>query len=170
MKYLVIGNIIALIGSVLLICTGLLSKKKHIVFVQSIQILCFVISNLVLKGFSGVVINSLSFFRNIFAYKEKLTNPIKICFIVVAAFLCIIFNNKGIIGFLPLISMCLYTWFMTTKDIIKFKYLMITITLLWGIYDFYIMSYTSALVDFITVGCNLISFAYTKNEKTKVNK
>lgn len=162
MTYIVVGNIIALIGSVLLICTGLLTKKGHILIVQSLQIICFIISNLVLKGFSGVIINSLSLFRNIFAYKEKLTKPIKVCFIVISIVLCIMFNNHGIIGFLPLISMCLYTWFMTTKDIMHFKYLLILITLLWGIYDFYIMSYTSALFDFVTVACNLISLGYTK--------
>lgn len=162
MTYIVVGNIIALIGSVLLICTGLLAKKKHILFVQSLQTICFIISNFVLKGFSGVVINSLSLFRNIFAYKEKLTIPIKVCFIFISMVLCIIFNNKGIIGILPLISMCLYTWFMTTKDIMHFKYLTIFITVLWGIYDFYIMSYTSSLFDFVTVACNIISLGYTK--------
>ena len=71
------------------------------------------------------------------------------------------FNNLGFIGILPIISAVAYTLFMDTKDIIKFKYLTIFIMFLWGTYDLYVKSYSSAVFDFMTIFANI----FLNNEK-----
>ena len=75
---LLLGNIIALIASILMVYSGIIKNKKKIIYVQSIQIGLFIISNLVLNGISGVIINSLNFVRNILCYKDKLDIKLKI--------------------------------------------------------------------------------------------
>jgi len=77
MAYVVIANIIALIGSVFMVLASYVKSDKRCVILQSFQIFMFIISNIILKGITGVVINSLSLLRNIFAYKQKLNNYIK---------------------------------------------------------------------------------------------
>lgn len=67
---LIIGNIIALIGSILMVYVGVIKDKKGILFVQSLQIALLAISNLVLNGISGFIINTINFIRNIICYKE----------------------------------------------------------------------------------------------------
>ena len=71
--------------------------------------------------------------------------------------LTILFNNLGIIGYLPLLSTVVYLWLMNIKNIIHFKYLIIFTMILWAIYDFTIMSYTSCVFDVLTVLSNIIS-------------
>ena len=65
MSCIVIGNIIALIASIIMVYSGLLKQKKKILYTQTIQILLAVISNIVLGGLTGAIINALSCVRNI---------------------------------------------------------------------------------------------------------
>ena len=71
--YIIIGNIIALIASIIMVYSGFLKQKKTILFTQTIQISLSVLSNIVLGGITGAIINALSCIRNILCYKEKLT-------------------------------------------------------------------------------------------------
>ena len=165
---LIIGNIIALIGSLLMVYTGVIKNKKGILIVQSLQIAMFAISNLVLNGISGFIINSINFIRNIICYKDKLSLIVKILLSIISIVLIVYFNNLGLIGYLPLISALIYLWFMTINDVIKFKIVLIVSVILWLIYDFTIKSYTASLFDLITIIVSIISIIRMKiNKLTK---
>ena len=66
---LIIGNIVALMASVAMAISGILKDKKHILIVQAIQIGLFIVSNLVLGGYVGAIVNAISLVRNIICYK-----------------------------------------------------------------------------------------------------
>ena len=166
MKTIIIGNIIALIASLLMVYSGLIKKKEKIIFIQTIQIALSVLSNIALGGITGAIRNAISCLRNILCYKEKLGIKSKSIIIIASIFLSLRFNNLGIIGLLPVISTVVYTFFMNIKDIVKFKYLIIFTMILWFIYDFYIKSYSSAIFDFMSIVTNI--FAIIKlNSRTK---
>lgn len=154
---IIIGNIIALIASLIMVYTGILKNKKKIIYFQTVQIGLFVVSNLVLGGISGAIINAISIVRNILCYKEKLDLKGKIIITILSAVLTLAFNNLGFIGLLPLISTVSYIWFMDIKDIKIFKLLFSFTNLLWFIYDIIIKSYTSAVFDFATIVANIVS-------------
>ena len=154
---LIIGNIVALIASLIMVYSGYLKQKKKILYVQTIQIGLSVLSNIILGGITGAIINAVSCIRNILCYKEKLSNITKIILIIIAITLSLSFNNLGLIGLLPLISTIIYISLMNTKDIIKFKYLIILTTILWLAYDLYIKSYIFACFDFMNIVVNIIS-------------
>ena len=154
---LIIGNIVALIASIIMVYSGYLKQKKKILYVQTIQIGLSVLSNIILGGITGAIINAVSCIRNILCYKEKLSNITKIVLIIIAITLSLSFNNLGLIGLLPLISTIIYISLMNTKDIIKFKYLIILTTILWLAYDLYIKSYIFACFDFMNIVVNIIS-------------
>ena len=122
---LLIGNAIALVASLLMVYTGIIKEKKKVLYVQSIQIGLSVISNLVLNGITGAIINAISFFRNILCYKDKLGLKEKIGITIISVGLTLYFNNLGWIGLLPLVSTVTYIWLMTLKDVKKFKILII---------------------------------------------
>ena len=61
MFYLLIGNFIALVASLIMVYTGFIKKKETIIFVQAIQILLLVISNIVLGGITGAITSGISF-------------------------------------------------------------------------------------------------------------
>lgn len=154
---LIIGNIVALIASLIMVYSGYLKQKKKILYVQTIQIGLSVLSNIIFGGITGAIINAISCIRNILCYKEKLNNITIIVLIIIAITLSLSFNNLGLIGLLPLISTIIYISLMNTQDIIKFKYLIILTMILWLAYDLYIKSYIFAGFDFMNIVVNIIS-------------
>lgn len=160
---IILGNIIALIASILMVYTGLLKDKKLIVYLQTIQIGLSVVSNIVLGGITGAIINFLGMIRNILCYKNKLGIIEKIIISILAVGLSICFNNLGIVGYTPALSTVVYIWCMTTKDIKKFKLLIIFTMFVWFIYDVYIKNYSAATFDFLTLFANFV----TLNRKKK---
>lgn len=167
MTNIIIANIIALIASLLMVYTGIIKRKERIVIVQTIQIGLSVLSNIILGGITGAIINAISCVRNILCYKDKLGKLAKTLIIVSSIVLSLMFNNLGFIGILPIISAVVYTLFMDTKDIIKFKYLTIFIMFLWGTYDLYVKSYSSAVFDFMTIFANIFSIIKIKTSSKK---
>ena len=165
MNDIVIGNIIALIASLLMLYSGYIKKKQKILFVQTIQIGLSVLSNVVLGGISGAIINALSLLRNVLCYKEKLNKVWKLILIILSTILTLKFNNLGIIVLLPVVSMVVYTILIDLKNVIKFKYLILFTMTMWLIYDIYIMSYTAAIFDLGTIIANIIAVIQIKRNK-----
>lgn len=151
MNYVILANIVALIGSIFMVLASFVKEDRKCVFFQSIQIFMFIVSNILLKGITGIIINSLSLLRNILSYKEVLTEYLKYFILFVIAILSIMFNNLGIIGYLPLIGTIVFTIFIDSKDNFKFRLSLTFSILMWLIYDIYIMSYTSAVFDFFSI-------------------
>lgn len=162
---MIIGNIIAFIASIIMVYTGYIKEKKKILYVQAIQIGLFVVSNIILGGITGAIINAISCVRNILCYKEKLNTLSKTILIIVSIVLSLKFNDLGFIGLFPLISSIIYILFMNIKDVIKFKYLIIFTMILWLCYDVYIGSYTSAIFNFACIVANIISIIELKTKK-----
>ena len=164
---IIIGNIIALIASILMVFSGIVKQKKKILFIQTIQIALSILSNIILGGIVGAIINFLSCVRNILCYKNKLNLNYKIIISILAIFLSVKYNNLGLIGILPLISTIIYLWLMNIESVIQFKILIIITMLLWGIYDLYIKSYSSAIFDFGNIIANYISILQLGKLKNK---
>lgn len=161
--YVIVANVIALIASVMMVYSGILNNKKKILWIQTIQIGLSVISNIILGGITGAIINGISLVRNIICYKEKLTTSIKVIITAVSIGLSIKFNNLGIIGYLPVISTVTYIWLMTIKDVKRFKLLIAFTMLMWFVYDFCIKSYTSAAFDFMNLIANVVTVINPKH-------
>ncbi len=169
MVYIVLGNIIALIASIIMVYSGMLKSKQKVLYAQTIQICLSVISNIILGGIVGAIVNFISAIRNILCYKDKLNLLSKILITVSVVVLSIKFNNIGMIGFLPLISTIIYLWLMNTKNIIYFKLLIIFTMILWFVYDLFIKSFTSSIFDMMTVITNAYSI-FKLNNNYKVMK
>jgi hypothetical protein len=169
MVSIIIGNIIALIASILMVYAGMLKQKKKILYFQTVQIGMSVISNIILGGITGAIINALSMIRNILCYKNKLGLKEKIIITILAIILTFKFNNLGYIGLLPLISTVSYIWLMNIKDVRKFKLLIIFTMLMWLIYDVVIKSYTSAIFDFMNIIANMLTLLQIKLVKKVKN-
>lgn len=157
MAQLVCGNIVALIASILMVCSGSVKDRKKIIYIQTLQILAFTISTLILGGYTGAIINIISLVRNVLCYKDKLTNKMKILLIIPSIVLSLLFNNLGFLGLLPVISSVTYTCFMSTKNTIKLKSVIIFTMILWLIYDILIRSYTSAVFDVFSIIANSVT-------------
>lgn len=161
---LFIGNTIMLVASVIMILSGVPKKKEQIIVIQTVQILLMAIGMFVLNSYVACLINIFSLIRNVLAYKNKLCGRNQVIVLIASTLVAILANNIGIIGFLPIIANALYIMFMNTKDIVKFKCILIATSVLWIIHDFYICSYTSGIMDMVCILMNCISI-YSIKEK-----
>lgn len=148
-----------------MVVASYVSDDKKCVKLQSVQIFMFIISNAILKGITGVIINTLSLVRNILSYKEKINVYIKYFILVLIIVLSVIFNNLGIVGYLPLIGTIVFTIFIDSKSNFKFRASLTFSIFMWLIYDTYIMSYSSAIFDFFSLVGGFISIFKMKKIK-----
>ena len=166
---IIIGNIVALIASLLMVYSGIAKKKKDILIIQNFQMGLLALSNLILGGITGCIINIIGVIRNTLCYYNKFNLLAKIILIIASGVLTIAFNNLGIIGYLPFIAIAVYTWLINIKDVVKFKILIIFTLVLWVIYDFTVKSYTATLFDMFTIISNVIAIMSIK-KKVKYEK
>lgn len=166
---LICGNIVALIASILMVYSGIIKNRKKIIYIQTLLILAFAISDLILGGYTGTIVNLISLVRNYLCYKDKLTNDKKLILIMLSIIFSLLFNNLGFLGLLPLISTIVYTCFMNTKNTIRLKLLIIFTMILWLIYDVFIQSYISAVFDFFSIIANIFTIYQLMQSKKSLN-
>ena len=145
MLHIIIANIIDFIASMVQIYSGTVKEKGKILLLQILQLGMQTVSMLMLGAIPGAISNVLSCVRNYLCYKNIFTWPIKIILIVLSAVLTVVFNNQGILGYLPFVVCTIYVLLMDMKDPVKFK-LLVTLTFVpWVFYFLIIQSYTGAL-------------------------
>ena len=148
---IVIANIIDFLASMVQIYTGTVKDKAKILLLQILQLGMQTVSMILLGAIPGAISNVLSCVRNYLCYKDVFTWPIKIVLIVISFVLTVLFNNQGLLGYLPFAVCTVYVLMMDMKDEIKFK-LLVTLTFVpWTVYYLVIKSYTGALFAAITI-------------------
>lgn len=163
---LIIANIISFIGSLCMIGSGAVKNKKHILIFQSLEMFLFVVSNIILGGITGIIINGASLLRNIVSYFDKMTKNLTIIFTIVIIIISLWLNNLGFMGLLPLFGTVVFTIFMNSKNINYVKISLGFSMLMWIIYDAYIGLYISSIISFISFCANAITL-YQINKKKK---
>lgn len=155
MILIVIANVIDFLASIVQIYTGTVKDKAKILLLQILQLGMQTVSMLLLGAIPGAISNVLSCIRNYLCYKDVFTWPIKILLIIISLVLTVLFNNQGILGYLPFAVCTVYILLMDIKDEIKFK-LLVTLTFVpWIFYFLIIKSYTGALFAAITVATSM---------------
>ena len=170
MTYIIIGNIIALIASLLMVISGIVKTKKEVLFYQTLEVGTATVAYAFLGALSGVVINAINVLRNYLAYKDKLNIIYKAFLTILSITLVLLFNKEGLVGLLPLIAIIIYLWSLDIKNIIKFKKLIIFLMILWIIYDFIVHNYVAVIFDILTILTNITSIVSIKkiqNRKVK---
>lgn len=116
-----IGNVISFLAASLMVYTGLVLKKKEIIILQMLQMFLLTISNIILGSIPGAIGDLTGTLRNYLYHKGKLNFSMKLIIILITIIISLLFNNIGIIGFLPILSVVLYTLFIDLENIKHFK-------------------------------------------------
>lgn len=148
--YFLLGNFFSLVAVICLAVSVVKKNKNALIGWQVVDVVFCILSNVFLTSFSAMTTNSVALVRNILAYKNQLNKTITyvlfICCIVVGVFA----NNRGIIGWFPIIASSSYTIFMhTSKNDQQMRYALISNLLLWLVHDVYICAYPSAFADVV---------------------
>ena len=161
------ANIIDLVAALIQVVSGSIQKKAKILVVQILQLLMQATSMFLLGGIPGGISNVLSCLRNYLCYKEKLSTLWKIALTVVSLVMTVLFNEQGVLGYLPVAVCTVYMILMDTKDPIQFKLLVTVSFLPWMVYHFVLGSYVGAIFDAATVVSNAVTLGVMIREKKK---
>ena len=148
-----------------MVLIGLLRKKSHILIAQSVQCCFMGFGNLILGGVSGFICNIVTIIRNLVFVKFPVTTRLKVFFIALQLLLSLNSLRVGLIGWLPLISAGIFTWFLDTASTAKLKIVILFTQVMWLIYDLYYRNYVAAAFDVMTFVSNLIGFFMVRKQK-----
>lgn len=143
-----LGNIITFVAVALIMTSGTRKTKTGILIFQELANACFIVSGLLLKGYSGVVQNVVAFLRNLVALFLPGNTVIGWILVSCGVIFGIYFNNHGIIGLFPVFCSLPFAVLILrkNKDPIPLKAAMICTSVGYAVYAVV----TSNLVGLIT--------------------
>lgn len=170
MWIIVIANAIALVSAAIEFTSNTIKRRKTTIKLQIVSRTLDATTDLLLSGFSGLVVDAADAVRNALNYKDKLT-PHRQFLLVLATIVLIPFvNNLGIIGLLPLLATVFFTLTAHTRDPFKFKLINAINFLPWVVYDFTIHSYVSMAGDILSILLCVVAAFRIKRREDKAEK
>ena len=107
--YLIIGNIFSLLSALCIAVSVVKKSKKDFMFWQIGDTVFGIVVNIALFAYAALVISVICLIRNILSYKDKLTKNITYILLILGVVIGLYANNRGIIGWLPIIASASYT-------------------------------------------------------------
>ena len=164
----VAGNIVSFIACTVMVLIGFIKNKKRYIIVQNLQFALNGTAHLLLGGTGGAIASGISIVRNVIFTKWDCTPVIKIILIAVQTALSIPTITANPITWLPVIAAAMFTWYIDTKDVMWFKWVIIITLIMWGVYDIYHQNYVSIWFRIFTIRNNGISM--WKIHKDRMNE
>lgn len=188
--YLIIANILSLIGNMLFTLSSVFKTKKKILIFQNSNYILAIISEAMTEAYSGLVQESMSLVRNIILLFLKTNNKIiklittLICVVIAVAvgiLINIFVSNNVWYGYLPVFGTIVYSTavilaFMLNITEIKSELIiklgLIINAVLWCIYGYFVLLYPIMIFNIITIILCIISliriYLVLKKHKTNV--
>lgn len=149
----ILGNIFGGLSSIFLGASVHCRNKKNMVLFQIFDCICAIISCILLKGYNGVIANTVALMRNIIEYKKKTTKLIIGILVAVTLILGLhnfLFVEQTWYALFPVIANVEYTLGLTLcKKYNKCKIMLLINQILWSVYEICILNIASACVGFI---------------------
>lgn len=155
---IIVGNGISFVAGIFLIVSYYVNDVKKAYKYQFLNAFVLTISSVFFLSWTGVTTLAIASARNAMVYKERLTLNWTIFFLVISVVSGVLVNSRGFIGLLPVIAivqitLCNYL----LKSIKSIKLSFIINSLLYIVYFFAILDFTSAAAEIITVAIGTIS-------------
>lgn len=105
----IIGNLSTLLAMATNAFSSTRKTSKDVLRVQNISQAVYFISAIALKGYSAAVQNVVSVLRNVAAIRNIKSKTVEWILTIAGVVLGIVFNNRGLLGLLPVIGNFQYT-------------------------------------------------------------
>ena len=150
-RIIIIGNIISLFGSGGILVSTAVKNKKNILKVQTAASAFLLISDLVLRGYSGAVQDFICILRNFTVILGKKSKVLNFFFILSGVALGVIFNNRGWLGLLPILANLQFSCIVLypKADDIMLKASIFASNVCWAIYSLCIFNYVNMVVNIL---------------------
>ena len=164
---IIVGNVCSLCAMVTDSISGTRKKKNEILGLQTLSQVFYGIGSTILKGYSSVAQNIAGILRNIAAMKDIKSKAVEWALIAVGVVLGVAFNNRGLLGWLPIVANFEYSVsvFKFKNNERNLKLAFILNMIMYGIFSFVIKSYVGCIANFFTAATTAASLV--KESKNK---
>lgn len=152
---LIAGNICSLLAMVTDSVSASRKTARGVLLVQTLSQLFYGMSAIILKGYSAAVQNGVSLVRNILAvskYRQKL-KWVEMLLILTGVVLGICFNNRGVVGWLPIVASLEYAlavyFFENDERSLKIAFLINAV--LFGVFNGAVLNIVGVIANIIVV-------------------
>ena len=148
---ILIGNIISLAAMILLFSAASKKDNYELIRLQGMSHIAFAAAGLFMQGYSGVIQDIIGFLRNFLILNEKNTDKVKILLLLCGVIFGLYFNNKGIIGMLPVFGTFQYTTIVSIPgvDNKKIQLSLIINAICMTVYNGILFNYTNVIANVI---------------------
>ncbi|MBR1600517.1 MAG: YgjV family protein [Alphaproteobacteria bacterium] len=161
---LIIGNIFSLFSAICIAISVIKKSKKDLMYWQIGDTFFGIIANIALSAYAALVISVICFIRNILSYKDKLTINITYILLILSVVIGLYANNRGVIGWLPIIASASYTICVyVTKNEQQMRWALVFNLMLWFVHNAYVQAYPSAIANIVL--CFWTALNIFKNKK-----
>ena len=147
MNGLIAGNLFSLLGMGADVVSASRKSAKGVLWLQTLGQVLYTLSCLFLKGYSAVVQHAVSVARNLAAIRGVQSKAVEWGFVGLAFVLGVLFNNMGVIGWLPVIANFVYSLavFRFKEDGIALKKALLLTLALYAAFNVSIRNYVGVL-------------------------
>ena len=147
--------------------SGTLKTQKSILILQTVSQFFFMLSSIVLKGYSATVQNAVAIVRNIVAMKGKTSRSVEFIFIAAPVILGLFLNNRGVIGLLPVMASLEYSIavFRYETQPVKLKLAFIVYNLMFTVFDVAVLNFVGSIAGIVIITTTVISVVKTKKSE-----
>ena len=164
MTDIIVGNVCSLCAMVSDSISGTRKKNSQILGIQIVSQFFYGAGSIILKGYSGTVQNAVAILRNLAAMKGLRSKWIEWSLIVLGVVLGIVFNNLGLIGWLPILANLEYSiavfYFRKSEKGLKIAF--IINMLMFTVFSFAISNYVGILSNTFVAVTTFISLLRKK--------
>lgn len=156
--FLIIGNVISMVAAVFTILSSVSHGNKKIYGYQAVQCGIMSIASVFFASASGVTTFLLCTARNCLLMYDKFTKRLCVVFMVLVAVIGCVSNNRGIVGYIPVITTLIYTFgTLVCKKEGSIKINIIVNLVLWAVYDIIIYDFVTFVIDTISAIVTVVS-------------
>lgn len=156
---IIIGNVCSLCAMVSDSISGTRKKHREILGVQILSQVFYAAGSIILKGYSSTAQNIVSILRNLAAMKDIRNKAIEWFLILLGVELGIAFNNRGLIGWLPIAANLEYSiavfWCRDSERRLKAAFL--ANALMYCVFNTIIMNYVGAVANIVVIITTAVS-------------
>lgn len=162
-----IGNIISFIAAFFMVASCITRKRSNVFYLQFMQCMLLSVSSYFLGSYAGIVACVVSALRSLVVAKGYFSKQIMQLFLIVSLVLGVLVNNRGFLGLLPMIAnvqfaVCCYM-FTSVKGT---KYSIWFNLILWIIYSFMILDFSTAICDCVVFIVNTVTIIKLLKEES----
>ena len=166
MNEVIVGNICSLGTMVTDSISGTRKKHSEILAVQIISQLFYGAGTIILKGYSSTAQNLVAIFRNLAAIKGVKHKSVEWSLIALGVILGILWNNRGLLGLLPVLANLEYSvaMFRLKENTKGLKAAFIVNMIMYSVFSFMIMNYVGAAANIVVAVTTAVSLFREKKE------